>query len=298
MPFEPTCTTHALTRFKASHDTLVGIDSDGCVFDTMEIKQKQCFHGLIVEHWELEPIEEHVRAVAEFINLYSRWRGQNRFTALLMTFDLLREHPGARAGGATVPNLPSLRALAGSGVPLGHPALEQVVQETGDREIASVLRWSAQVNRRVAEIASDVPPFAAAQTGLAMIRACSDAICVSQTPKEALLREWQKHDLVQYVDTIAGQEEGTKGEQLARAAGNRYTPRKILVIGDAMGDLDAARAVGACFYPINPRGEEESWKRFCDEMYDLFLAGQYSGECEERLIREFRTLLPESPPWE
>ena len=297
MPFEPTFTSDALARFKAPHDTLVGIDSDGCVFDTMEIKQKRCFHGLIVEHWKLEPIEEQVRAVAEFVNLYSRWRGQNRFTALLMTFDLLRSHPGVRDAGVSVPVLPSLRGLADSGVTLGNPAIEQAVARTGDEELASVLEWSVRVNRRVAERAADVPPFEWARKGLAKIRAASDSLCVSQTPAEALLREWKTQDLLQYVDTIAGQEIGTKAEQLSLAAADRYGPGRILVMGDAMGDLEAARAVGAAFYPIKPREEETSWKRFCEDVYDEFLAGRYTGEREDRLVDEFRALLPETPPW-
>jgi len=298
MPFESTSTTHELIRFTPSHDTLVGIDSDGCVFDTMEIKQKQCFHGLIVDHWGLEPIEEPVRAIAEFINLYSRWRGQNRFTALLMTFDFLRSHPGVRDAGVSVPVLSSLQKLVASGVALGNPALEQAVANTGDEELASVLEWSVRVNRRVAEIAADVPPFDWARKGLAMIRAGSDAVCVSQTPAEALFREWDRQNLLQYVNAIAGQETGTKAEQLASASADRYGQGRILVMGDAMGDLEAARSVGACFYPIRPREEEESWKKFCEEVYDEFLAGRYGGEREKRFEDEFRALLPETPPWE
>lgn len=298
MPFESTSTTHELAGFTPSHDTLVGIDSDGCVFDTMEIKQKQCFHGLIAEHWGLETVEKEVRAVAEFVNLYSRWRGQNRFTALLMTFDLLRSHPGVRDAGVFVPALSSLQKLVESGVALGNPALEQAVDRTGNGELASVLAWSLQVNSRVAEIAADVPPFGSARKGLAMIRARSDALCVSQTPAEALLREWNKQDLARYVDAIAGQESGTKAEQLALAAADRYGPGRIMMIGDAVGDLEAARAVGASFYPVRPRKEEDSWVVFCEDAYDRFLAGQYAGDYEKRLVEEFLALLSTAPPWE
>ena len=30
-------------EFKKTNDFLVGIDSDGCAFDTMELKHKECF---------------------------------------------------------------------------------------------------------------------------------------------------------------------------------------------------------------------------------------------------------------
>ena len=61
MPGERVYTKQDLLNLKPAHSTFVGIDSDGCVFDTMEIKQKKCFHKLIVAHWRLEPIAKYVR---------------------------------------------------------------------------------------------------------------------------------------------------------------------------------------------------------------------------------------------
>ena len=68
-----------LQHFLPNFETFVGIDSDGCVFDTMEIKQKDFFHPAIIRQWHLEKIEPQVRAVAEFTYLYSVYRGLNRF---------------------------------------------------------------------------------------------------------------------------------------------------------------------------------------------------------------------------
>jgi hypothetical protein len=69
------------------------------------------------------------------------------------------------------------------------------------------------------------------------------------------------------------------------------------MVGDAPGDMKAAKANGALFYPINPAHEEDSWKRFHDESVDRFFAGTYAGEYEEKLIAEFDEHLPEKPPW-
>ncbi|HIP87492.1 MAG TPA: HAD family hydrolase, partial [Anaerolineales bacterium] len=80
-------------------------------------------------------------------------------------------------------------------------------------------------------------------------------------------------------------------------AGGKYPPDHVLMIGDAPGDLRAARANGALFYPINPGHEEESWQRFYEEAMHRFLAGRYAGEYEATLIAEFERLLPEVPPW-
>ena len=41
---------------------------------------------------------------------------------------------------------------------------------------------------------------------------------VSATPHEALQREWEEHDLAQYVVAICGQEIGTKKESPRRGA--------------------------------------------------------------------------------
>jgi len=290
-------TREDLTGFKPRHASFVGIDSDGCVFPTMEIKQKQCFHGLIVSHWHLEPIERYVRETAEFVNLYSKWRGQNRFVALVKVFDLLRERKEVRESGVPIPAMVSLKAFIATGVPLGNPQIEEAVQKTGDAELATVLRWSQDVNASVARTVRHVAPFEWVVASLDKIQRNSDAICVSQTPTEALIREWTAHGLAEYVAVIAGQELGTKAEHLALATRGKYAPATILMIGDAMGDLDAAQACSALFFPINPGREEASWKRFCEDAYDRFLAGAYAGEVQRALVGEFLALLPETPPW-
>ena len=69
------------------------------------------------------------------------------------------------------------------------------------------------------------------------------------------------------------------------------------MIGDAPGDMRAAKANNALFYPINPGNEAESWLRFYEEAMGKFLAGQYAGDYEDKVIAEFEAVLPEVPPW-
>ena len=69
------------------------------------------------------------------------------------------------------------------------------------------------------------------------------------------------------------------------------------MIGDAPGDMKAAKANNALFYPINPGNEETSWKRLHDEALDRFFTNQYAGAYEQKLIQEFDKYLPENPPW-
>jgi phosphoglycolate phosphatase-like HAD superfamily hydrolase len=120
---------------------------------------------------------------------------------------------------------------------------------------------------------------------------------VSQTPYEALKREWEENKIDHYLRMIAGQEHGTKSEHLKYAASGKYPADKILMIGDANGDLKAAKSNGVLFYPINPGKEEESWEKLFREGLDKFFEGTYKGAYETQLIDEFETYLPEKPVW-
>jgi len=80
----------SLEGFSRQRDFFVGIDSDGCAFDTMEVKHKECFIPNIVRFYNLAAVSKYAREAAEFVNLYSQWRGINRFPGLIMTLDLLR----------------------------------------------------------------------------------------------------------------------------------------------------------------------------------------------------------------
>jgi hypothetical protein len=113
----------------------------------------------------------------------------------------------------------------------------------------------------------------------------------------ALEREWKEHDLSGYVMAIAGQEHGTKAEHISLAASGKYSKNKMLMIGDARGDLDAARKNGILFYPVIPGREDNSWKTFIDEGFDKFIRDTYAGPYEDSLLREFSNSLPWSPPW-
>jgi histidinol phosphatase-like enzyme len=69
------------------------------------------------------------------------------------------------------------------------------------------------------------------------------------------------------------------------------------MVGDALGDLKAARAVGALFYPVVPGREDQSWRIFHDRIIDLFMEGKYNSDIEFQFLRDFQKALPETPPW-
>ena len=48
-----------LDRFEKNSEFLVGIDSDGCAFDTMEIKHKECFIPATVRFFGLQAVSKY-----------------------------------------------------------------------------------------------------------------------------------------------------------------------------------------------------------------------------------------------
>jgi len=286
-----------LAGFRPQHEFFIGIDSDGCAFDTMEIKHKECFTPNIIKYWGLQAVSKYAREASEFVNLYSKWRGINRWPALVMVFDLLRDRAEVKARGIIPPQAPRLREFMASGLALSNDGLKQYMAEKPDPELDRALAWSQGVNASISDMVHGVPPFPYLRDSLQFLADKADMMVVSATPVEALVREWQEHDIARYVQVIAGQEQGTKAEHLALVARGKYRPDRILMIGDAPGDLKAARANDALFFPVNPGHEEKSWQRFYEEAMDRFLAGDYAGDYESRLIAEFDGLLPEVPPW-
>src|SRR4051812_36682813 len=74
----PAVSDNPLDQFQKRHEFLVAIDSDGCAFDTMEVKHKECFIPNTIKYFHLQAVSKFAREAAEFVNLYSKWRGINR----------------------------------------------------------------------------------------------------------------------------------------------------------------------------------------------------------------------------
>jgi len=286
----------ALRDFKPTKEFFIGIDSDGCIFDSMEIKHKECFTPMFIKHFKLQAVSKYAREVWDFVNLYSKTRGANRFPALVRALNLLRERPPVRARSVQVAETRALDEWIARETKLGNATLNAEVQR-GNQGLAQVKTWSDAVNHSIADLVHGVPPFPLVRESLEKLNRLADAMCISQTPADALQREWAEHGIDRHVKMIAGQEMGTKKEHLKFAAKGKYPRAKILMIGDAPGDFNAARGNDALFYPINPGSEEKSWERLFREGLDRFFQGTYAGDYEAQLVREFDASLPEHPHW-
>jgi len=294
----------ALKEFKVTKKFFVGIDSDGCVFDTMGIKQRECFCPWTVACYGLQPVAEAARECRVFSDLFSKTRGNNRHKTLKrLLSELLPNHPMVKQRGFKVPQPKHYFAWVDDPKSvLSNDGLKRAISETKDpqakKELERALDWSKKVNQAVTDIVKGIPPFPFVRESLEKIRPTADVIVVSATPGEALIREWREHDIAQYVAVIAGQEMGTKSQHLEYATKGRYEKDHVLMVGDAPGDLKAARANDALFYAVVPGRETESWKRFYEEAFDRFIKGRFAGGYEKKLIAEFEACLPEKPGWE
>jgi phosphoglycolate phosphatase-like HAD superfamily hydrolase len=287
-----------LAELKPVHEFFIGIDSDGCAFDTMEIKQKECFCPNTIKYFELQTVSKYARETWEFVNLYSKHRGYNRFIALVKFFELLAKRKDVIARNQKIPDTGPLKEWINKETKLANPVLKEYAKKVKDPLIDLALKWSEKVNSDISEMVYGMPPFPFVKDCLDKIVTKADIIIVSQTPMEALTREWKENNIAKYARAIAGQEYGTKAEHIKFAAKGKYPDNKILMIGDAPRDLEAAKKNGILFYPVNPGYEESSWERLCNEALDKFFNGSYEGEYEKKLIEEFEALMPEEPPWE
>lgn len=284
----------SLKSFIPEHDYFIGIDSDGCVFDSMEVKQKEFFIPTALKLFDLYAISGILRKTWEFVNLYSINRGGNRFISLIKVFDLLSKNEHVKHSGVKLPSMNSLEEWVKTENRLGNESLRKHYEKNHDPDIGKILRWSEAVNSEIGRWLRHVPAFPHAREAIKKISSSADLVIVSQTPLEALEREWKETDLNHYIRFIAAQEHGTKTEHIALAAKGKYAAGKILMIGDAKGDLDAAKDNRILFYPIVPGREDESWEKFIGEAFENFIKGKYEGRYENSLIKEFLYSIPES----
>ncbi len=272
---------------------LIALDSDGTVLDSMRPKHERCFAPLFAEYFAIGAPREVLVEVWLFVNLGSRNRGINRYRALSAALRLLAGHPRigrprglwARVGSAldlwlAAESVPSRASLERAAAPGGtFPALSRV------------LEWSLAVDASIASLPPP-PAFEGARNFVVSFKDVAELMVLSAAPRAAVCAEWEAAGLLNFADEVVGQESGGKAAALAARRG---ALRPALVVGDAMGDLEAARASGAAFFPIVPGREEESWSL-------LLEAGRRHPLWEVQppgsgLFADFLDTLKSDPPW-
>ena len=281
-------------------DYFVGIDSDGTVFNSMELKHKDCFIGSLIRIFNLAPITHEIHIVWNYVNIFSINRGTNRFKALVLTFNYLREMDIVKTLNIKIPSLKILKKWIDKTEQLSNDSLLKFSMEiTSDEKfvLETVIEWSKDVNRMVKMTAINLPPMKGALEAMTLLKNNVDLVVISNTPLETLNREWLENNIDRNILYIGGQEMGTKTQMLKAVAEKKYDQNKILIIGDAPGDLQAAQNINALFFPICPMQEEKSWSEFNKVGYENFINNSYTGEYQNNRIQKFQSILNIPPPW-
>ena len=262
--------------FEKKHDYLVCVDSDGCVMDTMNCKHFHCFGPCMVDEWALEQWQEEILRRWNEINLFQMTRGINRFKALAMTLEEISVKYTPIIGVAGLKNwVDTAHALSNDGLSKAIAA-----EEDDDTRLClqKALDWSMAVNEGITRLPEELKvPFPGAKECLAAAHEFADVAMVSSANRDAVEEEWGKFGLLEHTDIVLAQDVGSKAHCIAKMLEFGYDLDKVLMVGDAPGDCDAAEKNGIWYYPILVNWEEESWTELREGALDLFRAGSYGS---------------------
>lgn len=278
--------------FLKKKEYLVCVDSDGCAMDTMDSKHILCFGPCLIREWGLEAWQEEIQALWNEINLYTMTRGINRFKGLELA---LRE---IDRNWQRIPGLSELSAWTAGAPELSGAGLARYMEEEGQKTeiLKKALSWSEAVNQMVDQLPQqEKAPFKGAAEGLEELHRWADVAIVSSANEKAIMEEWKEWGLLRHADIVMSQDAGSKAYCIGRLLGKGYEKERVLMVGDAPGDRDAAALNGVLYYPILVKKEEASWERLRGEGLRFFVNGSYKGEYQDARLDEFEENLTPSP---
>ncbi len=261
--------------FEKKHEYLVCVDSDGCVMDTMNCKHFHCFGPCMVAEWGLDEWMDEILDRWNVINLFSMTRGINRFKGLAMALGEINEHYKPITG------IDALQHWAATAPALSNDGVAKAAAEATDPDAKLVLEkalsWSKAVNAAIVELDESLKiPYNGAKEGLAAAHSFADVAMVSSANRDAVEEEWGKFGLLEHTDIVLAQDIGSKAHCIAEMLKFGYDPNKVLMVGDAPGDSDAAEKNGVHYYPILVNHEKESWDEAIAVAFGKLQSGAYA----------------------
>ena len=261
--------------FEKKHDFLVCVDSDGCVMDTMNCKHFHCFGPCMVDEWELGQWKDEILDRWNVINLFSMTRGINRFKGLAMALGEIDKKY------KPIPGVAALQHWADTAPALSNDGVIKAAEEADNEEAKAIfgkaLAWSKAVNASIVKLPEELKvPYVGAKEGLAAAHAFADVAMVSSANRDAVEEEWGKFGLLQHTDIVLAQDVGSKAACIAAMLEFGYDPSKVLMIGDAPGDCDAAEKNGVHYYPILVNHEKDSWDEAIAVAFEKLREGSYA----------------------
>lgn len=273
----------SLEEFKKSKDFLICFDSDGCVLNTMEAKQRQCFGPCLIKVWCLEEWEQAILDRWFELNLYSWNRAINRFINLSLILDEINSkyHP--------INGIEELKHWVKETPELSTASVKRQADKTGLTIFKDVWRWSTAINESVSKLSFENKlPFSGVERCLKMVYQEANTAIITATNPEAVQAEWRHFELLKFIDVCLAHDLGNKSYCINKLMNNGYQKDRAMMIGDSPGDYVAAIECGILFYPILVNEETESWRRFEQEAFPKFVGGIYDGLYQHKLLKEFK----------
>ena len=275
--------------FDRKHDFLVCVDSDGCVMDTMNCKHFHCFGPCMVNEWGLEEWKDAILDRWNVINLFSMTRGINRFKGLAMALGEINTQYKPITG------IEALQHWANTAPALSNDGVAKAAAEATDADskliFEKALSWSKAVNAAIVELDENLKvPYEGAKEGLAAAHAFADVAMVSSANRDAVEEEWGKFGLLEHTDIVLAQDIGSKAACIAEMLKFGYDPNKVVMVGDAPGDSDAAEKNGVHYYPILVNHEKESWDEAIAVAFGKLQSGEYAPYGAEKKQEFLRNL--------
>ena len=240
----------------------------------------------MVEEWGLAEWSDDILKRWNEINLYQVTRGINRFKGLSMALEEINEKY------TRIPGIAAFSEWCKTTHALSMPALSEAISTYPEGEgrvcLEKALSWSQAVNDSINTLPEEVKiPFEGAKEGLEAAHGIADVAIVSSANREAVVEEWEKFGLIPHTDIMLTQDIGSKAYCIGEMLKFGYSKEQTLMVGDAMGDLDAAQQNGVYYFPILPGKEKESWQELVGEGLKRLENGTYRGEYQEKKIKEF-----------
>ena len=157
--------------------------------------------------------------------------------------------------------------------------------------LSKALSWSKAVNAAIVQLDEALKvPYAGAYEGLAAAHTFADVAMVSSANRDAVEEEWGKFGLLSHTDIVLAQDIGSKAACIAEMLKFGYATDKVLMIGDAPGDSDAAEKNGVHYYPILVNHEKESWDEAIAVAFEKLRGGDYAPYGAEKKRAFLRNL--------
>ena len=271
--------------FIKTNDYLVCVDSDGTVMDSMTLKHRKVLAPKVISVFKMEAHKREILKKWYELNLYKETRGLNRFIAL----DSILRY--AAQFGYNYEGYNDYHNWVLTTKSLSVKSLEEEISNVGSSEcMEKALRWGKEVNEKIAKLPL-AKPFKNAYVSIEILSHNVDLLGVSSANEAAITEEWRDAKIDKFFKAIGCQKDGTKEKIISEALSLGYEASHVLMLGDSIGDLIAAKENGILFFPFIPYHENESWTLLVNEGLNKFITGSFDREYQDSLIERFRKAL-------